>query len=196
MADNTNAHTHPETQMTDETARQAADPTEQAEQQTQDAIQADQSAEQAGADAAEQADATKDAAEDAAKEADQGAADADQDEAQQAQEAEQAADPTEQAEQKAAPDIGALQAQVLDAELRAAAAVAGVPANKLAYVTRLADRSQAEGADPAEYAAAQIKQILTDFPELAQQPGGTGSAGNYARKQEPTKDPFLQGFGG
>lgn len=186
MADN--IHTHEQDpQATDDAARQAEDTGRQAEQQAQGAAGADQGTAQAD-DAATKADAAKEADAEAGEDG-AGAAEA-EGEAQEAGQAEQA----DKAREAPAPDADALQARVIEAELRAAAAVAGVPANKLAYVTRLADRSQAGGADPAKYAAAQIKQILTDFPELAQQPAGTGGAGNHARNPEQGKDPFLKGM--
>lgn len=105
--------------------------------------------------------------------------------------------PDEAPKQKPDADAAAMRAQVIDAELRAAAALAGVPAYRVAYVTRLADRSAAEDADPARYAQAQVQQILTDFPELLQQPPGTGSAGNHARQEgraDADTEAILNGF--
>jgi len=178
MADNTKTPAQ-ETQATDIASPAAEDTSQQAAQQAQTETdsQAAQGMDQAGPDAAQEP----------VQEADQGGA-AEESEAQETQETGKA----DQAEKT--PDIEALQARVLDAELRAAAAVAGVPANRLAYVARLADTGQAKGADPAEYAKDQIKRILSDFPELVQQPSGTGSAGNHARAQEQKKDPFIKGM--
>lgn len=100
----------------------------------------------------------------------------------------------EKAEASEGPDIAALKSQVLDAELRAAAALAGVPANRIPYITRLADKTgMKEGEDAAQYAGEQMKQILKDFPELVQQTAGTGSAGDFARRGAE-KDPFLKGL--
>lgn len=108
----------------------------------------------------------------------------------------QASEPENGEEAKApeGPDIAALKSQVLDAELRAAAALAGVPANRIPYITRLADKTgMKEGEDAAQYAGEQMKQILKDFPELVQQTAGTGSAGDFARRGAE-KDPFLKGL--
>lgn len=113
------------------------------------------------------------------------------------QKAEKAAEEKPEGEAAGAPDKAALEARVLSAELRAAAALAGVPAAKIPHLVRMADLEAAKDAkDLAAFAAAQVQAILKDVPELGAQAAGTGSAGNHARKQEPTKDPFLKGFGG
>lgn len=104
----------------------------------------------------------------------------------------------EAAAKEEASDDAALKNQLLDAELRAAAALAGVPANRIAYAVRLADRAAAEQAtDLSAFATQQMQQIIRDVPELHQPPTGTGSAGNRAR-QEPGMRPedkaILDGF--
>lgn len=92
-----------------------------------------------------------------------------------------------------APDLAALNARMLDAELRAAAALAGIPANKIPHAVRMADRDKAADAqDLTQFATEQIQQIIRDIPELGQQPAATGSAGNHARTD--AKDPFIKGF--
>lgn len=88
-------------------------------------------------------------------------------------------------ESAAAPDTATMQ-QVLKAELRAAAALAGVPKEKIPYAVRLADLNAPEGADPAEYAEKQIGEILQDVPELRQTSASTGSAGEHVRKTTTT----------
>lgn len=94
-----------------------------------------------------------------------------------------------------APDAAALQGKLLDAELRAAAALAGVPAAKIPYAIRLADKEKAAGAeDLSAFAAEQIKQIVQDLPELAAAVNGTGSAGDHARKTETAEETARRQF--
>lgn len=179
MAETTET-TMQDTQQTDAAADQAAEQPTQ-EQPSQDAAQPQQT-EQPDAKAAQQADKEEKAEE---TKAEQPPADA-------------APDPKEpEAQTPPTPDAAAMKAQVIDAELRAAAALAGVPANKIPYVTRLADHAAAQAVeDPAQFAAAQIKQIVQDFPELAQQPAGTGSAGNHTRAEvkDPETEAIIAGF--
>lgn len=106
------------------------------------------------------------------------------------------ADKKETAEADAkAPDAAALQGKLLDAELRAAAALAGVPAAKIPYAIRLADKEKAAGAeDLSAFAAEQIKQIVQDLPELAAAVNGTGSAGDHARKTETAEEAARRQF--
>lgn len=109
-----------------------------------------------------------------------------------------------EAEEKAAdaegeaPDVDALKAQALSAELRAAAALAGVPAAKIPHLVRMADLAGAkEAKDLAAFAAAQVQAILKDVPELGAQAAGTGSAGNHARQdgaKDPETDAIIKGF--
>lgn len=167
-----------ETTMQPGAAEEATTTVTEKTEQTEQTEQTGQGAEQASAAAVQETDAAQEAAQAEQEKADAGAANqAGQDEAQ------------EPGQETQATDTEALKARVLDAELRAAAAVAGVPANRLAYVTRLADLSQAKDADPAEYAKSQIRQILSDFPELAHQPSGTGSAGNHQRAATSAENP-------
>lgn len=96
----------------------------------------------------------------------------------------------------AAAQLAAANQRALQAELRGAAAIAGVPKERIPYVLRLADTSgidlTADDAD-AKIAAA-IDRVLSDLPELRGGAVGTGSAGNFARKPNQQLDPFLQGF--
>lgn len=84
-------------------------------------------------------------------------------------------------------------AKLADAELRAAAALAGIPAERIPYAVRMADASKVVD---AKSAGEQIAAIVKDVPELKQQPQATGSAGNFPRKTAETKVPFLQGLQG
>ena len=100
-------------------------------------------------------------------------------------------------EEGKAPDTAELTARLVDAELRAAAAAANIRADRIPYAVRLADKAKAEGApDLTAYAADQIAQIVKDLPELVTAVGGTGSAGDFARKPSAKKDAFQQGLEG
>ena len=71
-----------------------------------------------------------------------------------------------------------------EAELRAAAALSGVPAAKLAYVVRLCDASvlEAKGADMSKLAEEQVAALLRDVPELAGTAApSVGSLGDHKR---------------
>jgi hypothetical protein len=86
---------------------------------------------------------------------------------------------TETAEAKA-PDPA-----LIRAELRAAAAEAGVPAAKIAHVIKLAEVTGADkpGADLSALAKAAVEAVLNDVPEF--NGAGTGSMGDF-RRQAPT----------
>ena len=86
--------------------------------------------------------------------------------------------PQEQAEEASA----ALAQRAAEAELRAAAAVAGVSAEKLPYVVRLCDAPArtAAGADMGALATAQVAALLKEMPELCARPAG-GSLGDHKR---------------
>ena len=75
--------------------------------------------------------------------------------------------------------------QTAEAELRAAAALAGVAADKLPYLVRLCDVSAvaaAEG-DMGRLAAEQVAEALKAIPELADRPAA-GSVGDHRRGRE------------
>ena len=84
-------------------------------------------------------------------------------------------------------------ARLAEAQLRSAAALAGVPKGRIAYAMRMADVS---GIDPladdaADKYAAAIDKVLSDVPELRGSAGGTGSTGNFARKTGEPEAPDL-----
>ena len=72
-----------------------------------------------------------------------------------------------------APDAQALTQRLMDAELRAAAALAGVPAARIPYAVRMAQVAGADApdADMAKLCGDAIGRVLTDVPELR---GGAG----------------------
>lgn len=88
--------------------------------------------------------------------------------------------------------------KLIGAELRAAAALAGVPKEKIPYVVRLAEvkGADAEGADLGKLAGEAIDKVLADIPELSGVQAGTGSAGNFRRVAKPAKTAFERGFDG
>lgn len=97
--------------------------------------------------------------------------------------------PEKQAEQaEEPPEKDDTAAKLADAELRAAAALAGIPAARIPYAVRMANAGKVTD---AKTAADEIATIVRDVPELKQQAQGTGSAGNFARK-DATKDPDTQ----
>lgn len=109
-------------------------------------------------------------------------------------ETEKAGEPEKTAEPEAPKeDADALRAQLMDAELRAAAAIQGIPQNRIPYAVRLADASKAsEAKSLAAFAQEQIQKILQDVPELRQHAAGTGSAGNHQRMPIPETTPEEQ----
>lgn len=78
-------------------------------------------------------------------------------------------------------------ARLLDAELRSAAALAGVPKARIPYAVRMAETKGIDlnAEDAAEKIAAAMEKVLSDVPELRSSAGvGTGSVGNFARRTE------------
>ena len=71
--------------------------------------------------------------------------------------------------------------RLADAELRAAAALAGVPAAKLPYVVRMADRSELSGDDLSAAAAKAVAAVLAAVPELGGAAAPVGSMGDHRR---------------
>jgi len=82
-----------------------------------------------------------------------------------------------------AAQMAAMTQKAAEAELRAAAALAGVPAGKLPYVLRMCDASAlcAEGADMGRLAREQIAAVIRDVPEMAGGRPVAGSLGDHKR---------------
>lgn len=93
--------------------------------------------------------------------------------------------PKEQPAQAADPaaQVAALTQKAAEAELRAAAALAGVPVGKLPYVLRMCDASAlcADGADMGRLAQEQIAAVIRDVPEMAGGRPVAGSLGDHKR---------------
>ena len=89
-----------------------------------------------------------------------------------------------------APDIAALTQRAVTAELRAAAALAGVPEAKMSYVARLAQiqGADAPGADLAALAKAAVEQVLADIPELRGGGLNLGGSGDHVRAPEASPE--------
>lgn len=85
--------------------------------------------------------------------------------------------------------LTALTRQAAAAELRAAAALAGVPAERLDYVVRLCDRDAlcVQGADMSALAAGQVAGVLRDVPELGGARSMPGSLGDHKHTGTPGK---------
>lgn len=90
--------------------------------------------------------------------------------------------------------VAQMQAKLGEYQLRTAAALAGIPKERIPYAMRMAD---VEGLDPsaadaaAQYTAA-IEKVLEAVPELRGGAGvGTGSVGNFARKSADAIDPDI-----
>ena len=84
----------------------------------------------------------------------------------------------------------AMKARLGESQLRTAAALAGVSRERIPYVLRMADVS---GIDPDAQDAADryqqaVDKVLTDLPELRGNAAGTGSVGNFARRQPEDPD--------
>lgn len=95
----------------------------------------------------------------------------------------------------ALPNVQELIDRTLNAELRAAAALAGIPAIRIPYAMQMAKRSTAAGVeDLTKWADEQIAQIVRDIPELVRKPAGTGSAGDMIRKTPAKVDAFEKGL--
>ena len=92
-----------------------------------------------------------------------------------------------------AKQLEAAQQRIMTAELRSAAALAGVPKERIPYVLRLADTTGIDlnANDAGEKIEAAIGKVLTDLPELRGSAGGTGSTGNFARKTGEAEDPDM-----
>ncbi len=89
--------------------------------------------------------------------------------------------------------LEAAQQRILTAELRSAAALAGVAKERIPYVLKLADTASIDldANDAGEKIEAAIDKVLADLPELRGGAGGTGSAGNFARKTGEAEDPDM-----
>lgn len=85
-----------------------------------------------------------------------------------------------------------MQAKLGEYQLRTAAALAGVPKERIPYVMRMADVTGLDptAADAAEHYQQAIDKVLADVPEL-RGGAGTGSTGNFARKPVDTVDPDI-----
>ncbi|MGN1370188.1 MAG: hypothetical protein ACI4WX_15060 [Aristaeellaceae bacterium] len=83
-----------------------------------------------------------------------------------------------------------MQAKLGEYQLRTAAALAGVPKERIPYVMRMADVTGLDptAADAAEHYQQAIDKVLADVPEL-RGGAGTGSTGNFARKPLDNDDP-------
>ena len=85
---------------------------------------------------------------------------------------------------KAQPDRQAeVLTRIYNAELRAAAAMAGVPKERIPYLLRLCDRTGADApdGDMATLAEQAVQQALTDIPELKGAVPAAGSLGDHKR---------------
>lgn len=104
-----------------------------------------------------------------------------------------AAEPTATQQPDAAAQLAAANQRALQAELRGAAAIAGVPRDRIPYVLRLADTSGIDltAADADAKVTAAIEAVLADLPELRGGAVGTGSVGNFARKSTTAEDPDI-----
>lgn len=114
--------------------------------------------------------------------------------ASQAPDTERAPQTEEKTEQPdAEKQLEAAQQRIMTAELRSAAALAGVPKERIPYVLRLADTTGIDlnANDAGEKIEAAIGKVLTDLPELRGSAGGTGSTGNFARKTGEAEDPDM-----
>lgn len=85
-----------------------------------------------------------------------------------------------------------MQAKLGEYQLRTAAALAGVPKERIPYVMRMADVTGLDptAADAAEHYQKAIDKVLADVPEL-RGGAGTGSTGNFARKPVNGDDPDI-----
>ncbi|MDO4837900.1 MAG: hypothetical protein Q4B32_05855 [Clostridia bacterium] len=80
--------------------------------------------------------------------------------------------------------LSALTKRAAEAELKAAAALAGIPADKLPYALRMCDQAAlcAQDADMTALAKEQIAAVLRDVPELMGHAGSLpGSLGDHKR---------------
>ena len=100
--------------------------------------------------------------------------------------------PEEEQETPLTERLAAMQAKLGEYQLRTAAALAGVPKERIPYVMRMADVTGLDptAADAAEHYQQAIDKVLADVPEL-RGGAGTGSTGNFARKPVDTVDPDI-----
>ena len=97
---------------------------------------------------------------------------------------------TEETPETLREQMTAMKARLGESQLRTAAALAGVSRGRIPYVLRMADVS---GIDPDAQDAADryqqaVDKVLTDLPELRGNAAGTGSVGNFARRQPEDPD--------
>ena len=80
-------------------------------------------------------------------------------------------------------------ARAVQAELRTAAALAGVPKERIPYVLRLCDTEgiDLDAADAQDKLDAAVAKVLEAVPEL-RGGAGTGSTGNFARRNGGAED--------
>lgn len=80
-------------------------------------------------------------------------------------------------------------ARAVQAELRTAAALAGVPKERIPYVLRMCDTEgiDLDAADAQDKLDAAVAKVLEAVPEL-RGGAGTGSAGNFARRNGNAED--------
>ena len=158
-----------------------------------DAAAADSAEQQTGQDETAQSNAQA-----AETQADVQAAPAAQKQPEQAQQAEsdteraQEAEPEEEQTAPLKERLAHMQAKLGEYQLRTAAALSGVPKERIPYVMRMADVTGLDptAADAAERYQQAIDKVLADVPEL-RGGAGTGSTGNFARKPVDTVDPDI-----
>lgn len=77
----------------------------------------------------------------------------------------------------------------MQAELRTAAALAGVPKERIPYVLRMCDTEgiDLDAADAQDKLDAAVAKVLEAVPEL-RGGAGTGSTGNFARRNGGAED--------
>ena len=80
-------------------------------------------------------------------------------------------------------------ARAMQAELRTAAALAGVPKERIPYVLRMCDTEgiDLDAADAQDKLDAAVAKVLEAVPELCGG-AGTGSTGNFARRSGNAED--------
>lgn len=80
-------------------------------------------------------------------------------------------------------------ARAMQAELRTAAALAGVPKERIPYVLRMCDTESIDldAADAQDKLDAAVAKVLEAVPELCGG-AGTGSTGNFARRSGNAED--------
>ena len=100
----------------------------------------------------------------------------------------QTAAPADKADDLAARVVTA-NARAVQAELRTAAALAGVPKERIPYVLRLCDTEgiDLDAADAQDKLDAAVAKVLEAVPEM-RGGAGTGSTGNFARRNGGAED--------